>query len=116
MVAPIEIDTCERDTERTFMLSIRAANRALTLSRCSPESVVSPSTDALEALMQMQRTGSDWLLVAADGKLYGVMSLSDMLHVLSLKLELGDLEAQRRPPYSQARPGTKASTQASRPI
>jgi CBS domain-containing protein len=99
------------DPARWESLSVRDV-----MTRCSPESVVSPSTDALEALMQMQRAGSDWLLVAADGKLYGVLSLSDMLHVLSLKLELGDLETQRRAPYAQARPGTQASTQASRPI
>jgi hypothetical protein len=84
------------------------------MTRCSPESIVSPSSDALDALAQMQRAGSGWLLVAADGKLCGVLSLRDMLHVLSLKLkqELGEVDAQRRSPYS----GGGSDTQASRQV
>jgi CBS domain-containing protein len=82
------------------------------MAPCPSESIVSPSTDALDALMQMQRSGNGWLLVTADGKLCGILTLSDMLHVLSLKLELGDENAQQRSPYPQSASGT----QASRPI
>jgi CBS domain-containing protein len=79
------------------------------MTRCAPESIVSPSTDALDALMQMQRTGNGWLLVAADGELCGILSLNDMLHVLSLKLELGEADAQPRSSYSQSGPGRRVS-------
>jgi predicted transcriptional regulator len=61
------------------------------MTSCPTESIVSPSTDALDALMQMQCSGNWWLLVAVDGKLCGILSLSDMLQVLSL--ELGEAEA-----------------------
>jgi hypothetical protein len=73
---------------------------------------VSPSTDALDALMRMQRIGNGWLLVAANGELCGILSLSDMLQILSLKLELGDENAQQRSPC----PRSGSGTQASRPI
>jgi Zn-dependent protease/CBS domain-containing protein len=79
------------------------------MTRCAPESIVSPSTDALDALMQMQRTGNGWLLVAADGELCGILSLNDMLHVLSLKLELGEADAHPRSSYSQSGPGRRVS-------
>jgi CBS domain containing-hemolysin-like protein len=79
---------------------------------CPPESIVSPSTDALDALMRMQRSGNGWLLVAANGELCGILSLSDMLQILSLKLELGDENAQQRSLY----PRSGSGKQASRPI
>jgi CBS domain-containing protein len=71
---------------------------------CSPDNTVSPDADALDALMQMQRTGNSRLLVVEQGRLAGVLSVRDMLHFLSLKLELGDV----RPPsgsFHSARPG-----------
>jgi CBS domain-containing protein len=79
---------------------------------CRPESIVSPSTDAHDALMRMQRSGNGWLLVAANGELCGILSLSDMLQILSLKLELGDENAQQRSLY----PRSGSGKQASRPI
>jgi CBS-domain-containing membrane protein len=71
------------------------------MTSCPTESIVSPSTDALDALMQMPRSGNGWLLVAVDGKLCGILSLSDMLQVLRWSL------ARRRRPrssYSQTLP------------
>ena len=79
---------------------------------CPPESIVFPSTDALDALTRMQRSGNGWLLVAANGELCGILSLSDMLQILSLKLELGDENAQQRSLY----PRSGSGQQASRPI
>jgi Zn-dependent protease/CBS domain-containing protein len=57
------------------------------MDRCPPDSLVSPATDALDALLQMQRTGCGWLPVVAEGRLVGILSLRDMLHVLSLRRE-----------------------------
>jgi len=66
------------------------------MTSCPPDSIVSPSTDAFDALMQMQRTGNGWLLVIDEDRLCGILSLSDMLQILSLKLEFGDAEPQQR--------------------
>jgi len=71
---------------------------------CSPSNTVPPDADALEALMQMQRTGNSRLLVVDRGRLSGVLSLRDMLQFLSLKLEFGDIEASADP-FHPARAG-----------
>jgi signal-transduction protein with cAMP-binding, CBS, and nucleotidyltransferase domain len=51
---------------------------------------VTPDTAALVALERMQRTGSSRLLVAANERLLGLVSLKDLLRFLQLKLELAD--------------------------
>jgi Zn-dependent protease/CBS domain-containing protein len=48
--------------------------------------------DALQALGQMQRTGSSRLLVTDGDRLVGVLSLKDLLRFLNLKLELESVE------------------------
>ncbi len=50
--------------------------------------VISPETDALEALGKMQRKGSSRLLVTEGEHLVGILSLKDLLQFLSLKIEL----------------------------
>ena len=63
---------------------------------------IGPDADALQALSQMQRTGSSRLLVTEGDRLVGIVSLKDLLRFLHLKLELegpGD-EEQNRPPTS----------------
>ncbi|HYZ40974.1 MAG TPA: site-2 protease family protein, partial [Stellaceae bacterium] len=67
---------------------------------CSPDNTVSPDADALDALMQMQRTGNSRLLVVEQGRLAGILSLRDMLQFLSLKLELGDIRPPSGPFHS----------------
>jgi Zn-dependent protease/CBS domain-containing protein len=49
---------------------------------------VPPTTDALQALETMQRTGSSRLLVVEGGRLEGIVSLKDLLRFFQLKLEL----------------------------
>ena len=44
--------------------------------------------DALSAFKQMQRTGLSRLLVVDDGGLVGIVSIKDLLRLLSLKMEL----------------------------
>jgi CBS domain-containing protein len=55
---------------------------------CSPDNVIAPESDALDAMMQMQRTGRNRLLVARGDQLLGIISLSDLLEFLTLKLDL----------------------------
>jgi CBS domain-containing protein len=49
---------------------------------------IAPDADALQALSQMQRTGSSRLLVAEGDQLVGIVSFKDLLRFLSLKMEL----------------------------
>jgi Zn-dependent protease/CBS domain-containing protein len=49
---------------------------------------IRPDADALEALEKMQRGGTTRLLVAEGDRLVGIISLSDLLRFLSLKIEL----------------------------
>lgn len=63
---------------------------------CSPEIIVPPHLDALEALARMQGGRHSRLLVVEQGRLLGVLALSDMLQYLSLKQEL-DRNMQDQP-------------------
>lgn len=56
--------------------------------RCSPENTVRADTDALEALTRMSRSGASRLMVVDDDRLLGILSLKDLLHFFSLKMEL----------------------------
>jgi Zn-dependent protease/predicted transcriptional regulator len=49
---------------------------------------ITPQTDALHALGQMQTTGASRLLVVQEGRLVGIVSLKDLLRFLDLKLQL----------------------------
>ena len=49
---------------------------------------IPPDADALEALGKMQRSGATRLLVAQGDRLVGIISLSDLLRFLNLKIEL----------------------------
>lgn len=55
---------------------------------CSADNTVGPDEDVLKALARMQRTGRSRLLVAADGKLAGIIALKDIMGFIALKLEL----------------------------
>lgn len=57
-------------------------------SRCSPENTIAPDADALSAISAMNRTGSSRLLVVEGDRLIGIISLRDMLKLLSIKLDL----------------------------
>ncbi len=55
---------------------------------CSADNTIGPDEDVLKALARMQRTGRSRLLVAADGKLAGIIALKDIMGFIALKLEL----------------------------
>jgi Zn-dependent protease/CBS domain-containing protein len=67
---------------------------------------VSPQADALEALERMQRGGSGRLLVTEGDRLVGILSLKDLLRLLSLKIELeGGDEGRPGPATARAEGG-----------
>ena len=59
---------------------------------CDQNIIISAEEDANKALEIMNRTGNSRLLVANGDELEGIISLKDMLALLSLKMELNDLE------------------------
>lgn len=59
---------------------------------CNEEITIGPEEDANKALEVMNRTGNSRLLVVNGDQLEGIISLKDMLALLSLKMELHDLE------------------------
>ncbi|MEJ2364738.1 MAG: site-2 protease family protein [Deltaproteobacteria bacterium] len=54
---------------------------------CTPDTTVKPDDDAIRALSLMRRTGGSRLVVVEDDQLVGVVSLKDMLQLLSLKVD-----------------------------
>jgi Zn-dependent protease len=58
---------------------------------CNEEITIGPEEDANKALEIMNRTGNSRLLVVNGDQLEGIISLKDMLALLSLKMELNDL-------------------------
>ena len=58
------------------------------MSGCNAENTVSPETDAVAALTLMQRTGNSRLMVADQGRLVGLVTLKDLLRLISLKMDL----------------------------
>jgi Zn-dependent protease/CBS domain-containing protein len=53
---------------------------------------ITPQAEALDALAQMQRTGSSRLLVTDGDQLVGIVSLKDLLRFLQLKMDLEEGE------------------------
>lgn len=55
---------------------------------CSPDQIVAPEADVIAALTRMQRSGLTRLFVVEEGRLRGVVTLRDLLELLSTKIEL----------------------------
>jgi CBS domain-containing protein len=58
------------------------------MSRTSPENTVDAGLDAIEALKLMRRTGNSRLMVVENGRLVGLVTLKDLLHLIGLKMDL----------------------------
>jgi Zn-dependent protease/predicted transcriptional regulator len=56
--------------------------------QCSRDNTVEPREDAMKALSKMKLTGASRLMVVEGDRLVGIISLKDMLELLSLKIEL----------------------------
>ncbi len=61
-------------------------------SRCSSENTIGPDEDAIQALGVMSRTGNSRLLVVEEGRLVGIITLKDIMGLLSVKLDLDEEE------------------------
>jgi Zn-dependent protease/CBS domain-containing protein len=55
---------------------------------CSEKNTIGPDEDAMQALSIMRKNRASRLMVAEDGKLIGMISLKDMMGLLSLKIDL----------------------------
>ncbi len=62
------------------------------VQQCSSENTVDSETDALKALSIMSRTRNSRLMVVEGDRLVGIVSLKDMLTLLSLKMDLEGYE------------------------
>jgi CBS domain-containing protein len=63
---------------------------------CSEDNTVAPETDTLEAMTKMQRTARSPLLVVSRRQLLlGILSLRDLLELLTLRLEIEGGRRQR---------------------
>jgi Zn-dependent protease/predicted transcriptional regulator len=65
------------------------------MARCAPEETVAPQNGAVAALTQMRRSGKSRLWVVDRSRLVGVLSLRDVMQLLSTKLELEQNEIQQ---------------------
>jgi Zn-dependent protease/predicted transcriptional regulator len=59
-------------------------------SSCTEQNTVGPDEDATTALKIMKKNNASRLMVMEGNKLVGVISLKDMMGLLSLKMDLGD--------------------------
>jgi Zn-dependent protease len=62
---------------------------------CSQDQVIGPEVDVIVALTRMQRSGLTRLFVVEEGRLRGVVTLRDMLELLSTKIELDGARGTR---------------------
>lgn len=62
------------------------------IRQCSLENTIDAKAEALKALSTMSRTHNSRLMVVEDGRLVGIVSLKDMLELLSLKMDLEGYE------------------------
>jgi CBS domain-containing protein len=58
------------------------------VQKSSPENTIPPETDVIKALAIMNRTRNSRLMVTEGGRLVGIVSLKDLLKLLSLKMDL----------------------------
>jgi len=59
---------------------------------CSEQNTIEPEADALAALTKMRRDGDSPLMVVRDARLEGIISLRDLVRLISLKLDLEEGE------------------------
>ena len=57
-------------------------------SLCSDSNTIRPDRDAAEALSRMHRNGTGRLVVSDNGRVKGIITLRDLLQLLSLKIDL----------------------------
>ncbi len=60
---------------------------------CEPENTIAPQSDAIQALTKMSQAGVSRMMVVEEDRLVGLLSLSDLMKFISLKMELEDGDA-----------------------
>lgn len=58
------------------------------VSTCGRDNTVSPQTDAMHVLSQMNRSGASRLMVVDSNRLVGIVTLRDLMKFLAIKMEL----------------------------
>ncbi len=86
------------------------------MTPCSPENTISPDTDAMEALSRLQRSGRSRLMVVEGDQLRGVLTIKDLMHFFSLKMELEGESAEQSEASSDRAQRQQPSEQAKRPV
>jgi len=59
---------------------------------CSEQNMIEPEADALQAFSKMSEDGNSRLMVVRNGQLEGIISLRDMMRLISFKLDLEQSE------------------------
>lgn len=68
-----------------------ATTTVASISReCEKENTIAPTSDAMQALAKMSQAGVSRMMVVDNERLVGLLSLSDLLKFIALKIELED--------------------------
>ncbi len=62
---------------------------------CEKENTIAPSSDAIQALAKMSQAGVSRMMVVDGERLVGLLSLSDLMKFIALKMELEDVDGAR---------------------
>jgi Zn-dependent protease len=66
------------------------------VNQCKPGNTVNARTDAMEAMTILQRSGESRLMVVEGDQLTGIITLKDLMHFFSLKMELEGEEKEEQ--------------------
>lgn len=67
-------------------------------ARCTAETTISPTADVTQALSRMNRAQISRLMVVQENELLGILTLKDLLHFLSIRM---DLEGNHSGPFGE---------------
>ena len=78
---------------------------------CEQKNTITPSSDAIQALAKMSQAGVSRMMVVDEDRLVGLLSLSDLMKFIALKMELegGDEPGFETSPQPECREGTGRS-------
>ena len=78
---------------------------------CEQKNTITPSSDAIQALAKMSQAGVSRMMVVDEDRLVGLLSLSDLMKFIALKMELegGDETSFETSPQPECREGTARS-------
>lgn len=79
-----------RDVQKVPRNEWATTNVSQILGKCEQDNTIAPTSDAMEALSQMSRHGIHRIMVVDGDRLVGLLSLSDLMKFISLKVELED--------------------------